>query len=57
MMVTIEYRNLLTYKLASDRVSKLNSGTYLLSVLTDLWQKENRWKRKNVRYLQEKGGN
>lgn len=56
-MVTIEYRNLLTYKLASDRVSKLNSGTYLLSVLTDLWQKENRWKRKNVRYLQEKGGN
>ena len=39
-------RKLLIYKLASDAVSKLNSGTYLLSVLRDVWQKGNRWKGK-----------
>jgi len=37
---------MLIYKLASDTVSKWNSGTYLLSVLRDVWQKEKRWKRK-----------
>jgi len=37
---------MLIYKLASNTVSKWNSGTYFLSVLRDLCQKENRWKRK-----------
>jgi hypothetical protein len=45
-MTTIKYRQLLIYKLASDTVSKWYSGAYLLSVLRDVWQKENRWKRK-----------
>jgi hypothetical protein len=37
---------LLIYKLASDTVREWNGGTYLLAVLRDVWQKENRWKRK-----------